>query len=183
MKIRINDSQFFEYIIRFHGQYFDKETSLHYNYFRYYEPETRQYFSPDPIGLASGLNVYGYVSGNSSSRTDPRGLAEYSKIDLINITSHLKWVFALSYPGENFITPRNAGSERDMLARLILGKDVPQDIVFFRHESAEANFCKPYYNADPDIARHVQEDAHLKVLRNQQITSRDLYQLTYSGIP
>ncbi|UJP01597.1 MAG: hypothetical protein LZF64_12425, partial [Nitrosomonas sp.] len=32
-----------EYQPRFPGQYFDKETNLHYNYFRYYEPETGRY--------------------------------------------------------------------------------------------------------------------------------------------
>ncbi len=55
------NAQSFEYHPRFPGQYFDKETNLHYNYFRYYKPETGGYVSPDPIGLAGGLNVYGYV--------------------------------------------------------------------------------------------------------------------------
>ncbi|MBL8499394.1 MAG: RHS repeat protein, partial [Nitrosomonas sp.] len=55
------NSQSFEYNLRFPGQYFDKETNLHYNYFRYYEPETGRYISPDPIGLAGGVNVLGYV--------------------------------------------------------------------------------------------------------------------------
>ena len=63
----------FEYHPRFPGQYFDKETSLHYNYFRYYEPETGRYISPDPIGLAAGMNVWGYVRQNPVSFTDPTG--------------------------------------------------------------------------------------------------------------
>ncbi|WP_295629300.1 hypothetical protein [uncultured Nitrosomonas sp.] len=62
-----------------------------------------------------------------------------------------------------------------MLTRLILGKDDPQDIAFFRHERAEANYCKSYYDIDSEIARRVQEEVHLKVLRDQQTTSRDLY--------
>ncbi|WP_244071229.1 polymorphic toxin type 37 domain-containing protein [Nitrosomonas sp. PY1] len=65
------NAQLFEYNPRFSGQYFDKETSLYYNYFRYYEPETGRYISPDPIGLAGGVNVYGYVNGNSMSHRDP----------------------------------------------------------------------------------------------------------------
>ena len=47
--------------LRFLGQYYDKESQLHYNRFRYYDPETAQYISPDPIGLASGDRPYGYV--------------------------------------------------------------------------------------------------------------------------
>ncbi|MEI2656714.1 MAG: RHS repeat-associated core domain-containing protein [Nitrosomonas sp.] len=67
------NGQLFEYHPRFPGQYFDKETNLHYNYFRYYEPETGRYISPDPIGLAGGLNVYGYAEQDPLSFTDPTG--------------------------------------------------------------------------------------------------------------
>ncbi len=102
-------------------------------------------------------------------------MADYSNVDLVNIARHLEWVFALNYPSENFATSRNAGPERDMLSRLILGKDDPQDVAFFRHERTEANLCKPYRNVDAEIARRIQEEAHLQVLREQQTTSRDLY--------
>ena len=69
------NGQLFEYNLRFPGQYFDKETNLHYNHFRYYEPETGRYLTPDPIGLAGGLNVYGYALQNPLSFTDPTGEA------------------------------------------------------------------------------------------------------------
>ncbi|MEI2768664.1 MAG: RHS repeat-associated core domain-containing protein [Nitrosomonas sp.] len=69
-----NDGQTFEYNSRFPGQYFDKETNLHYNYFRYYEPETGRYISPDPIGLAGGVNVWGYVEANPLDKIDKLGL-------------------------------------------------------------------------------------------------------------
>ncbi|WP_260579235.1 RHS repeat-associated core domain-containing protein, partial [Proteus mirabilis] len=38
--------------LRFQGQYFDKETGLHYNTFRYYAPDLGRFTQQDPIGLA-----------------------------------------------------------------------------------------------------------------------------------
>ncbi|OAT33421.1 hypothetical protein M976_00168 [Buttiauxella ferragutiae ATCC 51602] len=60
--------------LRFPGQYEDTESGLHYNRFRYYDSETGQYISADPIGLAGGVNPYGYVH-NPLSWVDPLGLA------------------------------------------------------------------------------------------------------------
>ncbi|MGV7963483.1 RHS repeat-associated core domain-containing protein [Photorhabdus tasmaniensis] len=59
--------------LRYAGQYFDNETGLHFNTFRYYAPETGRFITPDPIGLRGGLNPYSYVH-NPANWIDPLGL-------------------------------------------------------------------------------------------------------------
>ncbi len=61
--------------LRFPGQYFDKETGLNYNYFRYYNPKTGRYTQADPIGLLGGMNRYVYVVNNPVMMVDPSGLS------------------------------------------------------------------------------------------------------------
>ncbi|MFF3781132.1 putative T7SS-secreted protein [Streptomyces sp. NPDC001933] len=59
--------------LRFPGQYFDPESGLHYNFHRYYDPETARYASPDPLGLIPAPNPIAYVR-NPHLWIDPLGL-------------------------------------------------------------------------------------------------------------
>ncbi|QML58516.1 RHS domain-containing protein [Escherichia coli] len=61
--------------LRFAGQYFDAETGLHYNTFRFYAPECGRFTQPDPIGLAGGINLYAYAP-NPLTYIDPLGLCK-----------------------------------------------------------------------------------------------------------
>ncbi|MGW3165827.1 putative T7SS-secreted protein [Streptomyces sp. NPDC001142] len=59
--------------LRFPGQYFDRESELHYNFFRYYDPELARYLTPDPLGLTPADNPVTYVH-NPHTWSDPLGL-------------------------------------------------------------------------------------------------------------
>ena len=67
------DNENVELNARFPEQYYDDETGLHYNYFRYYNPSPGRYMASDSIGLSGGLNTFGYVGGNPVNYIDPTG--------------------------------------------------------------------------------------------------------------
>ena len=55
------------------GQRYDSELGL-YNYkARYYNPSLGRFLQPDPIGYASGLNLYTYVDNDPLDLRDPSG--------------------------------------------------------------------------------------------------------------
>jgi RHS repeat-associated protein len=55
------------------GQVTDSEIGISYNRYRYYDPEAARFISPDPLGLAGGLNSFRYVP-NVFGWSDPYGL-------------------------------------------------------------------------------------------------------------
>jgi len=60
--------------LRFQGQYLDREIGLHYNTFRFYDPDVGRFTTPDPIGLLGGFNLYQYAP-NPIGWIDPWGWA------------------------------------------------------------------------------------------------------------
>ena len=66
---------------RLQNQYADRETGLHYNFFRYYEPDAGRFVNQDPIGLWGGENFYIFAR-NTHKWIDPYGLHEiYATLD------------------------------------------------------------------------------------------------------
>ena len=60
---------------RLQNQYCDRETGLHYNFFRYYEPDAGRFVNQDPIGLYGGENLY-WFAPNVQIWVDFLGLAK-----------------------------------------------------------------------------------------------------------
>lgn len=79
--------------LRFQGQYFDAETGLHYNRFRYYDPGTGEFTQQDPIGLLGGINNYRYAA-NPVGWIDPFGLT--CKEGVANVVAASLLVTAIS---------------------------------------------------------------------------------------
>ena len=90
---------------RFQGQIYDVETGLHYNRFRYYDPDAGRFISHDPIGLVGGYNPFFYAL-NPIEWVDPLGL----KTILASIFADInKWSLAP-------ISDRQKGMIKDKLS-------------------------------------------------------------------
>lgn len=74
-KTKVTDSSYHPF--RLQNQYADRETGLHYNFFRYYEPEVDRFVNQDPIGSLGGDNLYQFALnmqafGKNQMHTDLR---------------------------------------------------------------------------------------------------------------
>nr|WP_254321972.1 RHS repeat-associated core domain-containing protein [Neisseria subflava] len=72
---KVTDSAYQHF--RLQNQYADRETGLHYNFFRYYEPDAGRFVNQDPIRLEGGENLYAFAP-NAQEWVDPLGLARKS---------------------------------------------------------------------------------------------------------
>ena len=78
----VNRSAMAHQPLRYAGQYADGETGLHYNLFRYYDPQVGRFIVQDPIGLNGGWNLYQYAP-NPLGWIDPLGLLTYNTMPSI----------------------------------------------------------------------------------------------------
>jgi RHS repeat-associated protein len=115
---------------RFPGQYFDQETGLHYNQYRYYDVQTGRYLRVDPIRLMGGINLYIYADLNPVNSEDPMGL--YS----ITISRDEYWtMWKASHPG---LTPEQYRDLENVLNRGCIGIT---DINLFEFGNASLSDC------------------------------------------
>ena len=71
--ITVGEGNAIGFDLRFPGHYFDPETGLHYNRFRYYSPVLGRYLQSDPKGQSGGINLYAYAA-NPLESVDVLGL-------------------------------------------------------------------------------------------------------------
>ncbi|MDT3241417.1 RHS repeat-associated core domain-containing protein [Pseudomonas amygdali pv. morsprunorum] len=92
--------------LRFQGQYFDVETGLHYNTFRYYDPEIGRFTTQDPIGFLGGFNLYQY-SPSPIGWIDPWGWnCIPNKVAGMAREARAKELYGKRYGKENVLSER-----------------------------------------------------------------------------
>jgi RHS repeat-associated protein len=143
------------YNLRFPGQYFDTESKLNYNHFRSYQSERGGYTQPDPIGLAGGLNRFGYALQNPLMYTDADGLSPLKIIALcakgyrVIKKVGLKEAIQAARCGENVMA--NSHAEAKQIARAASnGKKPIRDPA---HKPDEGQ--RPHYHANPRNGGHI----------------------------
>jgi RHS repeat-associated protein len=156
--------------LRYPGQYYDDETGLSYNRFRYYDPETGRYISEDPTGLGGGLDLHGYVH-NPATWDDPFGLKKcninkYRQDELADIKPpgdgwhmhHIVMEGAFSHWGEEargFVE-----KSREILAKA--GYDIQNhaNVVWAPNADHSADYAEKVYNTLKDIPNPTWDAVH-----------------------
>ena len=138
--------------LRFQGQYFDEETGLHYNRFRYYDPESGRFTQQDPIGLLGGINNYQYVP-NPVTWVDPFGLTskEVPGVCPKNLVAERKNTATEFYKSQGY-------AEENIPSHLTgIDFDKPVEVVTSKEGTPLYQFQSPgapqgnYYALDPNI--------------------------------
>ncbi|MFK3680849.1 RHS repeat domain-containing protein [Pseudomonas sp. NPDC088890] len=147
--------------LRFQGQYLDVETGLHYNRYRYYDPQVGRFVSADPIGYAGGLNLYQYAP-NPVAWTDPLGLAAHrGRIQ----AQGDKLEQSGSWNQDTPFTAEQAKSKIEELKGKLSKKELNiRDSAFKRAERFINNACScGGVEADSRVSFKVKETAHERV--------------------
>nr|WP_225793043.1 RHS repeat-associated core domain-containing protein [Yersinia pseudotuberculosis] len=147
--------------LRYPGQYSDDETGLHYNTFRYYDPEIGRFSTQDPIGLAGGVNLYQY-GPNPLGWVDPWGLATYTSYEQAR-NAALKWLQDRGFKAET----ENLGRFGDIKGKPV-GMQTGNGKVGFRVEFDERSGAHINTWSGKEKGPHFQFEASEKTVKKIQ---------------
>lgn len=122
LAIQASDNLLEQTNLRFQGQYYDSETGLHYNRYRYYEPYSARYVSKDPIGLEGGLNNSSYVN-DPNQWVDPMGLQQRDS-SFLNLGSYEN----VKQAQETYEKYKDSKSVKDVVEKFATGKSTGASI-------------------------------------------------------
>jgi RHS repeat-associated protein len=122
---------------------------------RYYDPQTGKFTQEDPIGLAGGLNAYGFVGGDPVNFSDPFGLKSCSM-------NPLAWTCTWADVKENFNTwlhldDGHAASEVARGARIASGLLSAGDGGMMMGPAAALPIVGVSKSKYPESAAHIEE--------------------------
>ena len=145
--------------IRFQGQYFDQETGLHYNRYRYYSPYVGRFVSRDPIKLLGGYNIYQYAH-NSIRWVDPLGLAPKKECSTPKrepeIIKQAGSFEAARKEALQLIRPLVPGTRQDQIGNLGEGKG--KKVGFFGISATKKEYVRYRLDYDPIKGPHINVD-------------------------
>ena len=96
--------------LRFPGQYYDLESGLNYNKYRYYMPKLGRYLRSDSISLNGGLNTYLYTGANPIMYIDPYGLYCLTNREINAIAGGIGGAFSGALTGAILASPTGPGA-------------------------------------------------------------------------
>ena len=137
---------------RFQGQFYDGETGLHYNRFRYYDSDVGMFIQRDPIGLLGGSNVFQYAP-NPIGWIDPWGLHSCTLSELDNKAIEA-WDTLPAGKGKNLTTVAVGQGESGKLYVSTSSPYVPKKI----KEWANSNNVTVVQSKKPNV--HAEESLH-----------------------
>ncbi|MBR7977021.1 RHS domain-containing protein [Burkholderia vietnamiensis] len=151
--------------LRYPGQYADDSTGLHYNTFRFYDPDVGRFINQDPIGLYGGGNLYAY-GPNVQQWIDPWG---WCSVKLSNNLEAAGTARPANSAAHHIVgdTASKAGPARRILAKYGIDVDSAENGVFLPNRNNTDGMSGILHNG-----RH--PDAYFDAV-NQLITRADAF--------
>ncbi|MGX5649476.1 RHS repeat-associated core domain-containing protein [Hydrogenophaga borbori] len=155
-------------------QWEDEETGLYHNDQRYYDPQAGRYLSPDPLGLAGGLNAYAYADNNPLGFADPLGLVLFA-FDGTDNTNDEAWLRARGSSLTNvwqFFQLYGGGDRRYIAGVGTLHRDPQYGDIFAPGLDDAVNTTGParidrmlqYFNDEADLATRDDEAMEIDIV-------------------